>query len=302
MSFAFDLKTELCKLSFESDCCKKAQLYAMLLFGRSFSNTHIALQTEHSRITGIAVQLLDELFDIKQQVKISLHSNSHTFYTINITDKTYISQIFNAFGYDLNTVTLRINRSNIEDDCCISAFLRGIFLVSGSVTPPEKNYHLEFDVPHYNLCKDLSAFLKEQDLNPKSIERKGNYVIYFKESEQIEDILTLMGAVRQSLEIMNIKIYKDIRNNANRVTNCETANIDKTVSAALQQLEAIKKIIATHGMEYFTDDLREIAELRLNNPEMSLRELSEVLKISRSGANHRLKRIIDIAKGLGVRG
>jgi DNA-binding protein WhiA len=299
MSFAYDLKTELCKLSLEQDCCKKAQLYGMLLFGRSYSNTHIALQTEHSRVTGLGIQLLEQLFNLKQQVKISLHSSSHTVYTLNIIDKSLIAQIFNGFGYDLNTVTLRINRSNIENDCCISAFLRGIFLVCGSVAPPEKNYHLEFVVPHFNLCKDLSVFLKEQDLKPKSIKRKGNYVIYFKESEQIEDILTLMGAVRQSLEIMNIKIYKGIRNNANRVTNCETANIDKTVSAASLQLESIKKIIATQGIDYITDDLREIAVLRLNNPEMSLRELSEALKISRSGANHRLKRIIDIAGKIG---
>jgi DNA-binding protein WhiA len=295
MSFAFDLKTELCKLSLEQDCCKKAQLYGMLLFSRNFSNTHIVLQTEHSRVQGLVGQLLEQLFNIKQQVKISLHSSEHTVYTLNITDESLAAQIFNGFGYDLNTVTLRINRSNIENECCISAFLRGIFLVCGSVAPPEKNYHLEFVAPHYNLCKDLSVFLKEQDLNPKSIKRKGNYVIYFKESEQIEDILTIMGAVRQSLEIMNIKIYKGIRNNANRVTNCETANIDKMVSAASQQLEAIKKIIATYGIEYFTDDLKEIAVLRLNNPEMSLRELSEALKISRSGANHRLKRIIDMA-------
>jgi DNA-binding protein WhiA len=295
VSFAFDLKTELCKITPEQDCCQKAQLYGMLLFGRNFSNTQIALQTEHPRVQGLAINLLEQQFKIKQQVKISLHSSSNTDYILNITDKSHISQIYNSFGYDLNTITLRINRSNIENDCCISAFLRGIFLVCGSVAPPEKNYHLEFDVPRFNLCKDLSVFLKEQDLNPKSIKRKGNYVIYFKESEQIEDILTLMGAVLQSLEIMNIKIYKGIRNNANRVTNCETANIDKTVSAASQQLEAIKKIIAVYGMEYFSDDLREIAVLRLNNPEMTLRELSESLKISRSGANHRLRRIIDIA-------
>jgi DNA-binding protein WhiA len=295
MSFAYDLKTELCKLPFEQDCCKKAQLYGMLLFGRHFASNHISIQTEHSRVSGITAELLEQIYNIKQQVKISLHSNEHTSYTLNIIDKILTEKIFNDFGYDLKTVTLRINRSNIESDCCVSAFLRGIFLVCGSVAPPEKNYHLEFVAPHYNLCKDLSDFLKEQDLKPKSIKRKGNYIIYFKESEQVEDILTLMGAFRQSLEIMNIKIYKDIRNNANRVTNCETANIDKTVGAASAQLEAIKKIVKAHGIDFFKDELREIAVLRLENPEMSLRELSDELKISRSGANHRLRRIIDIA-------
>jgi hypothetical protein len=128
--------------------------------------------------------------------------------------------------------------------------------------------------------------------------RKGNLVIYFKDSGQIEDILTFMGAVRCSLELMNIKVYKDLRNKVNRVTNCETANIGKTVDASTQQIEAIKKVVAVKGYDLIPEELREIAKIRLENPDSSLRELAEMAKISRSGVNHRLRRIMEIAQKL----
>ena len=210
-----------------------------------------------------------------------------------------------AFGYDSKSRTMRINYANIADDCCKSAFLRGVFLSCGTVNDPSKRYHLEFVLPFKNLIKDLAYFISgfeefQMDYEPKIIQRNSNYVMYFKGSEAIEDILTVMGAVGSSLEVMGAKMYKDMRNNVNRKLNFESANLDKTVGAASKQIEAIGKIKKTIGISRLPEELKEIAKLRYDNPDMSLRELSESLTepLSRSGVNHRLKKICDIADSI----
>lgn len=168
------------------------------------------------------------------------------------------------------------------------------------MTNPEVDYHLEFSVPFLNLSRDLVTLLRELGLSAKQARRAGGYVVYFKESESIEDCLTLMGATSAALELMGVKMVKDIRNNINRVTNCESANIDKTVAAAAVQSEALRKIERTVGLDALPEELREIAYLRLENPELSLRELGEALDrpLTRSGVNHRLRRILEFAEKL----
>ena len=165
-----------------------------------------------------------------------------------------------------------------------------------------KSYHAEFCVPHKNLASDLSNILREVTecrFTPKTVIRGGNYVVYFKGSEQICDLLTYIGAPVQAMEIMGTKAVKQVRNNINRSVNGEVANIRKVASAATKQLEAINKIKRTRGLESLPDDLREIAYLRLENPEMSLRDLGANLStpISRSGANHRMQRLMEYAGG-----
>ena len=162
---------------------------------------------------------------------------------------------------------------------------------------------LEFVIPYLNLSRDLKLFIKDNDelsVEPKSITRNSNYVVYFKDSESIEDILTVMGAFNSSLEIMGVKMYKDMRNNVNRKLNFENANLDKTLDASSKQVNAILHIKNTVGLSYLSDDLKELAELRLENPDMSLRELGEMLSVSlsRSGVNHRLQRICEISKNI----
>jgi len=178
--------------------------------------------------------------------------------------------------------------------------LRGAFLAAGSITDPQKDYHLEFVSGHQKLCRDLIALLKELSLEPKYIARKGSGIVYFKESEQIEDLLTMMSATNCTLTLMGVKIIKSIRNNANRVTNCETANITKTVDAAGSQLEMIELIYRQQGLDSLPAELREIALARMDNPDMSLRELGASLSppLSRSGVNHRLARLKEIADRL----
>ena len=192
----------------------------------------------------------------------------------------------------------------MADECCKVAFLKGAFLTCGTVNDPNKNYHLEFVVPYLNLSRDLMLFINdydELDVEPKSITRNSNYVIYFKVSESIEDLLTVMGAFNSSLEVMGVKMYKDMRNNVNRRLNFENANLDKTLGAAQKQVDAIMHIKDTVGLSYLSDELKELAEIRLENPYISLRELGDMLSVplSRSGVNHRLKRICEIANEIG---
>ena len=206
-----------------------------------------------------------------------------------------------TFGYSKKNGAVRLNWANFSDECCKNAFLKGVFLACGTVNDPNKRYHLEFVVPYLNLSRDLKVFINDFEqlsVEPKSITRNSNYVIYFKDSESIEDILATMGASNSALEVMGVKMYKDMRNNVNRKLNFESANLDKTIDAASKHVEAIIHIKNTVGLSYLSDDLREVAELRYENPDISLRELGEMLStpISRSGVSHRLTKISNIAK------
>ncbi|MCC8022680.1 MAG: DNA-binding protein WhiA, partial [Clostridiales bacterium] len=164
----------------------------------------------------------------------------------------------------------------------------------------EKDYHLEFVVPYMNLSKSMVKLMSELDLEPKTAKRSGYTIIYFKESESIEACLYRMGAHKAAFDIMNIKVVKDFRNKANRMANCETANINRIVGASAQQLQAIEQIYEKTGPHYLSEELQEIAALRLANPEASLQELAELTAggLSRSGVNHRLKKIETIAEEL----
>ncbi len=177
--------------------------------------------------------------------------------------------------------------------------MRGAFLSCGTVTDPQKDYHLEFSVAHRRLAQDLVTLLEEIEglrIQPSVTRRKGSYVVYIKGSEQIADLLTFMGAPSASMALMQAKMVKEVRNYVNRTTNFETANIDKTASASARQVAAIHGLEETVGLEQLPEDLREMAYLRLQNPDMSLRELGEALSISRSGANHRIQRLMELAK------
>lgn len=299
MTFAFNVKNELCSADIENDCCKKAFLYGSLLYGRLFSWNGFVIQSEHDGVIKCIKVLLLQIYGIKSKIRKITRTDGHSTVSLTVNDSLDAERLFESFGHSGKNVSRRINRANIENECCASAFLKGVFLICGSVVDPVKDYHFEFVSPHIKLGQDLADFLVELGFEPKTIVRKGNFVVYFKDSEQIEDILTLMGAVRSSLELMNVKVYKDLRNKVNRVTNCETANIGKTVDAATLQIEAIKRIIAAKGYDYIPEELREVAKIRLDNPDSSLRELAKIAKISRSGVNHRLRRIIEISEKLG---
>ncbi len=302
MSFSSDVKKELCKIgSFDRETLK-AELYGMLLFGKAFSADRIVFTTESSYAAKRVSFLLENLYMpiIERQSALRARSGDSRLYKIIVVDSDECREIFEDFGHSESQVTLRVNRANLPSDEVTAAFVRGVFLSCGSVSDPMKSYHAEFCVPYKNLSMDLCKILTEVaecEFTPKTVKRSGNYIVYFKGSEQICDLLTYVGAQIQAMEVMGTKAVKQVRNNVNRRINSEVANIEKVASAAAKQLEAIKYIKKTVGLEALPDDLKEIAALRLENPEMSLRALGEHLDppISRSGANHRMQRLLEYA-------
>lgn len=297
MSFSSDVRNELVKTEYENSCCKKSLLYGMALFSKSFSFSEIAFQTENKNAARLFRQLLAELCNIKCDISVSPSGKS---FSIVLENPAACAKMMAYFGHTQDETSLRINHSNFVCQRCAGAFLAGAFLSVGSVSSPQKDYHMEFTIAYMNLSKSFVTLLQELELEPKTTTRKGYHIVYFKESEAIEDCLYIMGASQSMFDMMNIKIVKEIRNSANRRANCETANIEKTVRAAYPQLEAIYKIKKKKGLKQLSAPLREMAEKRLENPDLSLSELAALFEppLSRSGANHRLKRLMEIAKDL----
>ncbi len=300
MSFSAEVKKELSSIENIAPCCRHAMAYGMLLFGRSFNSREISITTEHECVAKKYAELLKECTGTEAELSLSQKGK----YSIHLTESNLIKNVLGTFYIDDGFTISRINRANLlnenEDkeseilNCCNGAFLRGAFLSCGTITDPNKSYHLEFVVPFKTLSLDLMKILSEYDLKAKHMTRRGVNVIYLKDSCCIEDLLNIMGAKLSAFEIMNIKIYKDIRNTTNRQTNFSCANISRTVSASIEQSAAIEKMIKNNTFSILPLELQEFAKLRLDNPEASLRELGEMTAppISRSAVNHRLKKLI----------
>ena len=299
MSFATNLKDELCKDVPEQESAIHALLYGFLLFSHKFSADEISFAVVHEPTARLFAEALATHCGIS--AKIVFHERARgTLYKVSIEKASERRKILEAFYHAPKEPSLRINRANIENEEDVPYFLRGAYLVCGSLTDPNKEYHMEFGVSYMNLSRDLSTLIGEVLSQPKSTVRRGAYIVYYKESENIEDMITYIGAVLSSLEMMNIKIEKDIKNRVNRRMNCDNANMDKTLNASMQQVEDIKYIFEKKDESFLPDELLQIARLRLENPEMSLRELCESVEppLSRSGVNHRLKKIGEIANAL----
>lgn len=296
MSFSSDLKEDLLRIEPTNPCCLLAQSYGLMLFGRGFSAGEVSLSTENKAVAQ-AYQYVAGRFCTSAPRIVQATTRK---YKVEIRDRQDRLRVLAAFGYDGTERARRMNWSNIQEDCCVGAFLRGAFLACGTINSPEKNYHLEFVVPHYNLCLDLEKFLENNDFAPKQVRRNGLYVLYFKKTEEIQNLLTIMGASKFVMELIDVIIYKDIRNNVNRRLNFENANLNKTVDAAVRQIESIEKL-QKHGLlSSLPDELREIAQLRLLNPDYSLRQIGDAMHppMSRSGVHHRLGKLCDMAEKL----
>lgn len=300
MSFSHSVKKELCSIITDKDR-KYGCLYGMLLFCRSFSLDSIIFQTENEQAGRFFCKLIDEVIGGSGIVKTAVteKKNGGSLFSFSVPSAHYREKIIYKYRISDRTQIHRI-REDIIGNNSVYAFIAGAFLSCGSVTEPIKEYHLEFAVPFYDLAQDLTKLLVSVGINAKYTERKNMYVIYLKGSEAIEDLLTLMGATMSSIDLMNVKIYKDVRNKANRIANCDSANIERTLKASDKQIADIEYIFDTIGPENLPEDLINIAELRMEFPEMSLRELGEALDkpLGRSGANHRLKRLSEIAEKL----
>lgn len=303
MSFSKNTKKEICSSELPDRYAERALVYGMLLFSKVFSANTISFTTECSAVASTYVNEISSFTCTIVELSTTLHrrGDENKIYSLRIPDKNDCEKIFDFFGHGKSQPTLRINRANIENDDYFQYFLRGVFLICGNVTNPKKNYHLEFVVPHLKLAEDLIKIIEEADVinaSPHIVKRKGSYIVYIKESETITDVLTYIGAPMAALEFIQSKMIKSVINTVKRKINSETANLNKTANASAKQLYAIEIIQKNVGLESLPNDLKELAKVRIEHPEYNLRELGDAMnpKISRSGANHRMMRLLEYAE------
>lgn len=298
MSFSSDVKAELCRTPVSARCCAVAECYGMLLYCNTFSGNLIKLMTESIPLAKRLPRLFRKAFGFGfDAAPAALEKTGKLIFSISDSEK--IKKIFSVYGYEPdNILAHHINLGVLEEECCRQSFVRGAFFAGGSVTDPQKRYHLELVTDHFNVSKEIFSVLLDMGFSPKSTSRGGNYITYFKQSEAIEDFLTTLGAPVAAMDVMSAKIMKDMYNSVNRRVNCDTANVTKTVDAAQEQLSAIKTLQGRTGLEALPDKLRETALLRLENPELSLSQLSELSDppVSKSCLNHRLRKLIELSK------
>ena len=299
MSFSNDVRSEICSSVNDKDK-RFACLYGMLLFSRTLSPEHICFQSE----SRTSAELFSSLF--RAVIKAEPTSGEHTrkngtaLHTCEVWGSA-AEAVYQKYRLAENK---RVINSEIIATNSLGVFTAGVFLACGSVNDPSKEYHLEFACPEDGLAQHLETLLHDIGVTARTMVRRGQSIVYIKGSESIEDTLTFIGAPQCTLELMNMKIYKDIRNKANRIANCDAANIDKVVKAAMKQIEDIKLIDRAVGLDNLSDELREVAQLRLDNIDMSLQEIGETLSepISRSGVNHRFKKLAKMAEELRMGG
>ncbi len=280
MSFASDIKAELRRID------NSTEMTDILCKGAAFAmneddDNKRSFKTESKKTRDyVALCLKDMGVSCK---KTSVEIRGTTLHTLSLTDNSYGTEI-----------------PDCSDDDKFSAFLRGVFLVCGGAADPEKSYQLEFFLHSKEKCDILKQMIEEHGMTAKLSKRRGSHFLYIKESEKISDILTFMGAMMQSMEIMNVKIYKEVKNNVNRSVNCEAANLTKTIDAANNQADDIQYIFDNMGESYLSEELLQVARIRLSSRELSLSDIGAMLEppISRSGVNHRLKKISSIAEKL----
>jgi len=294
MSFSNDVRREICSAVSDNDK-RFACLYGMLLFCRTLSPEHICFQTESSVSADFFSVLFRNVFRYSPKCCENCRKNT-VLYCYDIYDRNIIDEVYRTYRF----INVRTINSEIIVTNSIGGFTAGIFLACGSVNDPSKEYHLEFSVSGELLAEELTVLLADIGVTAKTTIRRGQHIVYIKDSESIEDTLTFMGAQNCTLEIMNVKIYKDVRNKANRIANCDSANIDKVVRASMRQIKDIKLIADTDGLDSLTAELREVALMRLENTDMSLQEIGENLSvpISRSGVNHRFRKLAVIAENI----
>lgn len=294
MSFSVDVKTELCRVSLSRKCCAQAEAYGVLLYCNTFQSGQVRIVTEH----GGFARRLPPLFKKAFKLTFDRLPEGEGKQIFELSDPAKLAVIYQTFGADPRALALHLNFAAVEESCCRAAFLRGAFLAGGSVTDPRKGYHLELTTSHHSVSREVLTLMRELDQEPKSAQRKGNAVIYFKQSEKIEDFLTCIGAPLAAMEVMNAKLERDLRGKVNRRVNCDAANLDKAVEAAMSQVEAIRRLEKEGVLVTLPDKLREVAALRLAHPEDTLAQLAERCDppITKSALNHRLRKLMELGK------
>ena len=297
MSFSSQTKEELCRVPLARKCCAQAEAYGVLLFCNAFSNREIRIITESGGFAARLPLLFRKAFQLDFDSLPPENGGGKRVFSITSGDK--LRRIFAAFGFDpADSLAHHINFAVLEEDHCRTSFFRGAFLAGGSVTDPAKRYHLELVTSHYSVSRELTALLLEAGFSPKETTRKSNYMTYFKQSEYIADFLTAIGAPVAAMELMNAKLEKNLRGSVNRRVNCDAANLDKAVDAAMEQIEAIRRLEERMDLTELGDKLYETARLRLENPELTLSQLAELCDppVTKSCLNHRLRKLLALSQ------
>ncbi|MEG2245866.1 MAG: DNA-binding protein WhiA [Peptostreptococcaceae bacterium] len=311
MSFSAETKNELARVFSEDKCCNISELSAIVRLSGSiqiagYKKLNLKISTELNSTARKVFKLLKSNFGINTEISVNKNQmlKRNSSYVLMITSDMGAKELMRELGilsreegfFTMNTVPEDL----IKDNECVRAFIRGAFLGGGSISDPEKNYHLEFVTNNEEFADSLKNLINSLGFNSKTVSRKNNYVVYLKESEQISDLLNIIGAHQALLSLESTKIVKEMRNNVNRLVNCETANLSKTVNAAVRQIENIKYIQSKVGLNHLPDNLREIAELRIEYEDLTLKELGEMAspELSKSAVNHRLRKIEHIADDL----
>lgn len=306
MSFAAEVKKELTGLAVQKELAK-AELAALIRMNGSLSLSNhqfvLNVQTENAAIARRIFTLLKEHYGVRSEllVRRKMKLKKNNVYIVRLKQETQ------SILMDLNIMDGMMFHSHISEelkseDEKVRAYLRGAFLASGSVNNPETSrYHLEISSIYEEHNQDICDLLNQFDLNARTLARRNGYITYLKGAEKIADFLILIGATNSMLKFEDIRIVRDMRNSVNRLVNCETANMNKTIDAASKQIENIRFIESTVGLQSLPEKLQEIAELRIQHPEVSLKELGEMIPsgaISKSGINHRIRKINDFAEEL----
>lgn len=298
ISFSGNAKAEICRCVPQKNCCALAECFGILLFCNHFSKDCIRIITESHELA----QLLPKLFKKAFGITFDMFPNTETVgkMIFQILDPKKISAIMHSYGFDPeDTLALHINLAVVEDDCCKVSFLRGAFLAGGSVTDPAKAYHLELATTHHSVSREGYTLIQDMlGFAPKAANRGGGQVLYLKQSDQISDFLTLLGAPIASMGIMEARLEKELNNNVNRRCNCDDANTSKVVEAAQEQLSAIRVLHQKGQFEHLPPKLLQAATAREENPEASLTELAAMMEppITKPAMNHRLKKLVLMAK------
>ena len=296
MSFSSNVKAELCKDSLSKKSCAVAEGYGVLLYCNTFSSTEIRIITESRDFAARLPRLFKKAFGITFDQEPAAQDRGKLQFAISSEDK--IAKIFETLQMDLKaSLTLHVNFGMLEEEAECMAYLRGAFLAGGSVTDPAKRYHLEMTTSHYKVSRETCALLIECGFSPKELSRGGNNILYFKQSDYIEDFLTAIGAQVSAMGVMEAKVEKDLRNGVNRRVNCETANLTKVVDASMGQMAAIRALEEAGELDKLPGKLRETALLRRENPEATLQELAAMPDppVSKSAMNHRMRKLVALA-------
>ena len=311
MSFSYEVKEELSSQPSES-CCQNAELAALIRMAGTIKivggekKVLVQVQTVHAPTARRVYKLMRKNFQTPVQVAIKRNNflRDKRLYIISI-DMKCCRRFLEEYGIIPEKEHAKLKRAvmnpdSIKNDCCKRAFLRGAFLGGGSVSNPKGPYHMEFVTQDEDMVKILTETINHFGLKSNVVERKNNYMIYLKDGDHISDLLGLMGAHNNLLKYEDVRVLKDMRNSVNRIVNCETANLNKTIDASLRQIESIKYFKENNIFDRLPDKLRQIAELRLQYPDLSLKELGQMMDpvLGKSGVSYRLKKIEEMANKL----